>query len=317
MTDVDLALHECLVAKLPVLAAIPILGEEDARPRTIATDAAGELKRLWVLDSLDGTASYRSGLPIRAVSIGLLERINGLLTPTAGAVYVPWIDEMYVATAHEGAYATLGHSNPGAERRQLAMNDNSEYSRNDCLIVPSSHHRDFQIDAGIKCRSFGATAAHFAFAARGAAWATVAHRIKIWDLVAPHAIVRAAGGEMTYLSGSPIDYQQLLDRRTNPEPVLCASPQRLAAVLRSGLIAWKTSTYARKTAGTSSERSMSAGNSTSTTSSPTRLAPTSTWSRCATTRSASVGAMTPRWPESECVLRPPWSPGSLHRDRSA
>ncbi len=54
----------------------------------------------WVIDPLDGTTNFSEGLPLFAVSIGI--EANG--EPVAGAVYAPYIKEMFTAIKGEGAY---------------------------------------------------------------------------------------------------------------------------------------------------------------------------------------------------------------------
>ena len=54
----------------------------------------------WVIDPLDGTNNFASGLPIFAISIGLYQ--NG--SPVLGVVYAPYLKEMYYASKGQGAY---------------------------------------------------------------------------------------------------------------------------------------------------------------------------------------------------------------------
>ena len=53
----------------------------------------------WVIDPLDGTTNYSSGLPIFCVSIAL-ERDGETVV---GVVYAPYLDEMFSAVRGEGA----------------------------------------------------------------------------------------------------------------------------------------------------------------------------------------------------------------------
>lgn len=54
----------------------------------------------WIIDPIDGTTNFASGLPLTCVSIGLC--VNQ--TPTVGVVYVPMTEELYVAVKGYGAY---------------------------------------------------------------------------------------------------------------------------------------------------------------------------------------------------------------------
>ena len=78
-----------------------ILGEEGSH-----SEEASASDFLWVLDPLDGTTNFLSGLPVYAVSIGVLHRG----TPVAGALFIPWPgkDGGYVLHARKGAGAWKG-----------------------------------------------------------------------------------------------------------------------------------------------------------------------------------------------------------------
>lgn len=54
----------------------------------------------WVIDPLDGTTNYSSGLPQFCVSIGLKHQGTTIL----GVVYAPYLDELYTSIKGEGAY---------------------------------------------------------------------------------------------------------------------------------------------------------------------------------------------------------------------
>lgn len=69
----------------------------------ILSEESGEKKSddsiRWVIDPLDGTTNFSSGLPSFAVSIGI--EMDGMTI--AGVVYAPYLDEMFTAVKGEGA----------------------------------------------------------------------------------------------------------------------------------------------------------------------------------------------------------------------
>lgn len=89
VTEVDKACQEYLVGEIS--RRFPdhsILGEEESteskeNPDTSETPC-GDF--LWVLDPLDGTTNFLNGLPVYAVSIGVLHRGR----PLVGALFIPW-----------------------------------------------------------------------------------------------------------------------------------------------------------------------------------------------------------------------------------
>mmetsp|Transcript_17504 Transcript_17504/g.36567 ORF Transcript_17504/g.36567 Transcript_17504/m.36567 type:complete len:375 (+) Transcript_17504:53-1177(+) len=74
-----------------------IIGEE-----TTGTGAIPPLthKPTWIIDPIDGTTNFASGLPLSCVSIGFC--LEG--KPYMGVVYAPMTNELYVAVKGRGAY---------------------------------------------------------------------------------------------------------------------------------------------------------------------------------------------------------------------
>jgi inositol-phosphate phosphatase / L-galactose 1-phosphate phosphatase len=54
----------------------------------------------WIIDPIDGTTNFASGLPLTCVSIGLCSQGR----PVLGVVYAPMTDELYLAVQGYGAY---------------------------------------------------------------------------------------------------------------------------------------------------------------------------------------------------------------------
>lgn len=75
-----------------------IIGEEST-----GTGAIPKLTKehpTWIIDPIDGTTNFASGLPLTCVSIGLC--VEG--KPVLGVVYAPMTDELYIAVSGLGAY---------------------------------------------------------------------------------------------------------------------------------------------------------------------------------------------------------------------
>jgi len=61
-------------------------------------DSHSEYK--WVIDPLDGTTNFSTGIPIFAISVGLQKDSESIL----GAVYVPMLNDLYTVIKGHGAY---------------------------------------------------------------------------------------------------------------------------------------------------------------------------------------------------------------------
>jgi myo-inositol-1(or 4)-monophosphatase len=212
VTQADVAIERTLVER--IAARYPqhgIIGEEQTN-----TGAGGEF--LWALDPLDGTASFVAGLPMWGVSLGLLR--GGV--PYLGVVYLPLLDDCYWV-GPTGAALLNGRAIHVAQPRA--------WESEDWLSVPSNSHRRFTIDFVGKTRSLGCTAASLCYVARGgSAVGALITRAAIWDIAAGLAILRAAGGHATSLSGAPLDTTTLLDGRLLAEPAILGADSHVAGL---------------------------------------------------------------------------------------
>lgn len=211
VTEADQAIERMLGDRLAVrYPEYGVIGEEQTRRAT-------EAEFLWALDPIDGTASFVAGLPTWSISLGLLRA--GL--PYFGAIYLPLLEDLYWAVPDGPAFLN---------ERPIQVAPPREWETEDWLSIPSNAHRRFRIDFIGKTRTLGSTAASFCYVARGSALGTLLSRASIWDIAAGLAIVRAAGGEVSGLSGAPLDTTTMLGDQQLAEPIIVAAPAHLPAL---------------------------------------------------------------------------------------
>ncbi len=129
VTEADLAANAILVARLG--AAYPadaILSEEDVPAPDIA-----DAPRCWIIDPLDGTASFVRREPTFAVMVAL--EIGG--RPQVGAVYNPMSDELFTATAGAGARLTVGEMTTPLRFTPVPVADGAH--RHDARFLQNPH----------------------------------------------------------------------------------------------------------------------------------------------------------------------------------
>ena len=188
-----------------------ILSEESGlHPALTGTPAAGYA---WVLDPIDGTRAFASGLPVWGISAGVL--VNG--RPWAGGFYLPVTGELYWGTTGEAWY------NQRALPRLAAPDPASLLS---FVGVPSNFHRYLEVSAP-RIRSMGSTAAHLAYVATGAALGMVTFAASLWDVAGVLPLAQAVGVELAYLSGRRFDPAELLAGGSIREPLLAGTPEAL------------------------------------------------------------------------------------------
>lgn len=192
---------EALAATFP---ADPIISEE----LTPAPGALGS-PRFWLVDPIDGTKDFIRGEDGYAVMIGLV--CDG--KPTVGVVYQPVIDRLFYGTP-EGAYMTFQ-----GQTTRLAVSSISDPA--EVRLVASKSHRSADIDRvkqqlGIANElNIGSVGLKLCVIATGVRdlYVNPAAKTKAWDTCAPEAILVPAGGRLSDLFGTPIDYTKELAHR--------------------------------------------------------------------------------------------------------
>jgi myo-inositol-1(or 4)-monophosphatase len=166
---------------------------------------------LWALDPIDGTKSFMRKLPVWAVSVGLMYRFQ----PVAGVIYLPVSQDVFWAW-EGGAWwndEPLRPDSPG-----------NYYDEIKFLAVHSQAHEDNEVNYP-RVQAYGSTAAHLAYLAAGQAVGVLARRVHIWDLAAGLAILDQSGFRAEYLSGRPLDLEELSDGRKTSEQIIATRPE--------------------------------------------------------------------------------------------
>jgi myo-inositol-1(or 4)-monophosphatase len=148
----------------------------------------------WVIDPLDGTTNFVQGVPVYAVSIGLLEAGE----PVAGVVYEICRDECFYAWKGGRAYMNGEEievsRTAGMHQALLATGfPYSNFSRLDNYM--KLLHRAMTGSRGV--RRLGSAATDLAYVACGRFDAFFEYDLKPWDVAAGVFIVRQAGGRVS------------------------------------------------------------------------------------------------------------------------
>ncbi len=221
VTEADRASQRLIVAGLR--RRFPndgLIGEESETGESITVECHDPMGRNWVIDPIDGTNNFVSGLGMFAVCIGLLDRGE----PVLGVVYDVTRDQMY--TAARGAGCWLGSKRLSAPADALSASSLVMSTSN--LLDQSgrcpnwAHHFLGQTDW--KMRILGSAALEATMVAAGVAHAAITCNGKLWDCVAPAALVLEAGGVMTDFSGKAIFPFDLRAYAGAKVPFLAAGP---------------------------------------------------------------------------------------------
>ena len=146
--------------------------------------------RVWVVDPLDGTREFVTGIPEFCVSIGFVE--NG--RPVAGGIYNPATDETFLGSIDSGVTYNSKPSRPSQRKTldgAMILASRSEVKRGEWKAFDN---------AGFKIRPMGSVAYKLALVSAGLADITFTLTPKNeWDVVAGAALVVSAGGFVSTL----------------------------------------------------------------------------------------------------------------------
>lgn len=200
VTDADRASQRFIVAALRErFPADGFIGEENETGDAITFDSVDPRGRVWVIDPIDGTNNFVAGLGNFAVCIGLLEAGE----PILGVVFDVTRNQMYSAARGHGASLDgrplHALTTPLNESSLLMLTSNLVYSTG----CPAWATR-FITQSDWKIRMLGSAALEAVSVAAGVAHGAVTINGKLWDVVAPAAILLEAGGKISDLTGKPI-----------------------------------------------------------------------------------------------------------------
>ena len=167
-----------------------ILGEEYGPQNTDA-------EYCWIIDPIDGTRSYISGLPVWGTLIGLYQ--NG--KPIAGIMHQPFTGERYLS---DGNASFLIH---GDDRLKLSGRKTSSLS--DCILLTTSPklfegvelQAYERIENACKMARYGSDCYGYAMVASGQVDLVVESKLHIYDIAALIPIVENAKGIVTNWQG--------------------------------------------------------------------------------------------------------------------
>jgi myo-inositol-1(or 4)-monophosphatase len=165
-------------------------------------DGAAGAETLWVIDPLDGTTNFASGLPIWSVSIGVLHRGARL----AGVVHDPGRGECFTALRGEGTrlngrpVTVSGVSDLGSALLVTGFPYDIRTSRVDNL-----DHFERMMKRSRAVRRLGSAAIDLAYVACGRFDGFWELKLHPWDVAAGALLVEEAGGIVADFEGCPFD----------------------------------------------------------------------------------------------------------------
>ncbi len=165
-----------------------VIGEEYGEDRP-------EAEFVWVIDPIDGTRAFISGLPVWTTLIGL--RFQG--DPVLGSIGQPYVGELFIGSRAQGSRLMAGGQSRPLKVRPCAR-------LREALIATTDPEGCFdgaeagawtQVRAGARLARTGCDAYAYAMVAAGQMDLVVEAGLKSWDIEAAVPVIEGAGGVVT------------------------------------------------------------------------------------------------------------------------
>jgi len=197
VTDIDKKCEALIVDRLQKeFRGDDILAEEGTGQRRDA-------KRRWIIDPIDGTTNYHHGHPMFGPSIALEK--NGEMV--FGVVYLPFMDELFVAEKGAGAELNGKKINVSVETELIRSLLATGFAYN---VMDGEKRNNLEyfsrfLTESQATRRGGMAEGDLCYVACGRYDGFWELFLKPWDVAAGTVIIREAGGMVTRFSGDPVD----------------------------------------------------------------------------------------------------------------
>lgn len=171
-----------------------VIGEEYGEDRPDA-------EFVWVLDPVDGTRAFISGLPLWTTLIAL--RHQG--RPVLGAIGQPFLDEIFVGHAGGSRLVSRGQTTPLKVRACADLTDAVIATTDaDACFDGAERGAWLQVRAAAKLARLGCDAYAYAMVAMGKMDMVIEAGLQSWDIEAAIPVIEGAGGLVTDWRGQPV-----------------------------------------------------------------------------------------------------------------
>jgi myo-inositol-1(or 4)-monophosphatase len=155
----------------------------------------------WLIDPIDGTKAFVTGSPLWGTLIGLLDYGS----PVAGWIHQPYLEETFVGIAGRGAWMDRRDTHRQLRTRHgVKLDDAIVYCTTPTMFTDPDERALFDaISSRARLVRYGGDCYAYAQLAMGHVDVVVDTTLKPYDIVAPIAVIEAAGGVVIGGGGRP------------------------------------------------------------------------------------------------------------------
>ncbi|MBZ9813696.1 histidinol-phosphatase [Mesorhizobium sp. CA7] len=171
-----------------------ILGEEHGSHNLAS-------RHVWVIDPIDGTRAFISGIPVWGTLVGLT--VDG--EAVAGMMSQPFTGELFYANASGSHYEGPGGPRRLATRKTTELAQATLFTTTPALFQGDARKRYDQFETKVQLARYGTDCYAFAMLAAGSIDIVADPGLKPYDIVALIPIIEKAGGVITTFEGGPAE----------------------------------------------------------------------------------------------------------------
>lgn len=189
--EAERAIRAVIAAEFP---GHGILGEEHGAENTGNS-------HVWVIDPIDGTRAFISGLPVWGTLVGLT--VDG--EAIAGLMSQPFTGELYYATEEGSFYEGPGGAGRLSTRATTKLSDATLFTTTPALFKGAQRAIYDRLEATVRLARYGTDCYAFAMVAAGHADIVADPGLQPYDIVGLIPIIERAGGVVTTFDGRPAE----------------------------------------------------------------------------------------------------------------
>ena len=170
-------------------------------------------EHIWVIDPIDGTRSFISGIPLWGTLVGLTHDGDAI----AGMMAQPFTGELFHAIGGKAVYEGPGGTRPLSTRKVETLAEATLCTTTPALFMDGRRSSYDRLERLVRLPRYGTDCYAYAMLAAGHVDLVVEVGLQTYDIVALIPIIEAAGGIITDWHGGPAE--------AGGEIVAAATPQ--------------------------------------------------------------------------------------------
>lgn len=171
-----------------------ILGEEFGLEK-------GDSRHIWVIDPIDGTRSFISGVPLWGTLVGLTDNGDAI----AGMMSQPFTGELFWADEQEARYDGPGGARTLSARATRVLADATLCTTTPTMFEGVKREGYARLESSVRLSRYGTDCYAYAMLASGNVDLVVETSLQPYDIIALVPIIERAGGVVTTWDGGPAE----------------------------------------------------------------------------------------------------------------